>query len=127
MSEPLRLACARGEARLVSWTMDGTLVDGTSLAAAWQITPAELEETRARGEIFALWVEGKAWYPAEALQIDRGILAAINGALGEASAVSRLLFLLHRHGALQDRTPAEAIKAGLSTDVLRISEVWSTS
>ena len=110
----------------MSWTKDGTLADGSTLAAAWRRSPAELEEARMRGEVFALWLQGKAWYPAKASQIESAIFASINGTLGNASPVSRLFFL-HQHGALQERPPAQALDAGMNAHVLRIAEVWSTS
>ncbi len=123
-SAPLR-AQARGEARLVSWTQDGTLAPGSKVEAAWGVKRQTIDAARERGEIFSVWVKGKHWYPGEALKLERGALAAINRALGDIDPSSKLLFLLQKHGALGGHTPADAVADGKFDDVLRLATDWA--
>ena len=121
---PLR-AEVRGEARLVSWTQDGTLVEGSKVEAAWGVKRQTVDAARERGEIFSVWVKGKHWYSSEALKLERGALAAINRALGDVDPSSKLLFLLRQHGALDGYTPADAVADGKFDDVLRLATDWA--
>lgn len=120
----VRRAQVRGEARLVAWTRDGTLVDSPTVAAAWGIRRQTLDAARTRGEVFSLWVKGQHWYPAEMLKFERPAFARIHAALGNADPSRKLLFLLHRHGALRGRTPADAAADQLE-DVVRLAAGWS--
>lgn len=121
---PLR-AHARGEARLVNWTQDGTLLEGGKVEAAWGVKRQTVDAARERGEIFSVWVKGKHWYPSEALKLERSALAAINRALGDVDPSSKLLFLLREHGALGGRTPADAVVDGKLDVVLRLAADWA--
>lgn len=118
-------ANVRGEARLVNWTQDGTLVWGVTVETAWGVKRQSVDAARERGEIFSVWVKGKHWYPSEALKVERSALAAINRALGNADPSSKLLFLLRKHGALGGQTPADAVIAGKRDDVLRLAADWA--
>jgi hypothetical protein len=111
----------RGEARLVRWTQDGTLVPVSVLENHWGVRRQSVDAARRRGEVFSVFVRGQHWYPAEALKFDRATLADIVKALGDEGASSKLLFLLRQHGALRNRTPAEAIECGMLDDVLRVA------
>lgn len=119
-----REAKSRGEARLVQWTKDGTLVEGKRLYEAWGITRQALDKARERGDIFSIRVSGQHFYPIEAEQFSRADLAQVTRALGDISSGSKLIFLKRKHGALGDRTPAEAIEHSMLADVLRIAANW---
>lgn len=121
---PLR-ANLRGEARLVNWTQDGTLVEGVKIETAWGVKRQTVDAARERGEIFSVWVKGKHWYPSEALKFERSSLAAINRALANVDPSSKLLFLLRKHGSLGGKTPADAVIAGKLDDVLRLATDWA--
>lgn len=120
-----REAKARGEARLVQWAKDGSLVDGKQLYDAWGITRQALDKARERGDLFSVMVAGHHYYPVEAEQFSRADLAQVTRALGEISTGSKLIFIKRKHGALGDRTPAEAIDHGMLPDVLRIAANWT--
>jgi hypothetical protein len=117
-------AAVRGEARLVGWTQDGTLVSGNAVETAWNVRRQTVDAARERGEIFSVWVKGKHWYPSEALKLERSALKMINQALGDADPSSKLLFLLREHGALRGKTPADAVGYGMLDDVLRLASEW---
>lgn len=123
-TEPLQ-AAMRGEARLVNWTQDGTLLEGSKLEAAWGVKRQTVDAARRRGEIFSVWVKGMHWYPGEVLKFDRATLAKINGALGDIDPSSKLLFLLRKHGALGAQTPADAVADGKLEDVMRLATDWA--
>lgn len=118
-------AAMRGEARLVNWTQDGTLLEGSKVEEAWGVKRQTVDAARRRGEIFSVWVKGMHWYPGEALKFERTILAKINGALGDIDPSSKLLFLLRKHGALGVQTPADAVADGKLEDVLRLATDWA--
>lgn len=120
-------ALARGEARLVGWTNDGTLVTGSVIENAWGLKRQAVDAARQRGEIFSVWVKGQHWYPQEALKFKRGDLAEINRSLGDSDPSSKLLFLLRKHGALGGKTAADAVQGGQFDDVLRLATEWARS
>jgi hypothetical protein len=117
----------RGEARLVRWTQDGTLVGGATVETAWGVKRQTVDAARERGEIFSVWVKGKHWYPGETLKFERSSLATINRALGNVDPSSKLLFLLRAHGALGGQTPAEAVADGKLDDVRRLAADWANT
>ena len=117
----------RGEARLVKWTQDGTLVPVSVMEEAWGIKRQSVDAARERNEVFSVFVRGQHWYPAEALRFGRAELATVVKALGDESAASKLVFLLRRHGALGGRTPAEAVDQGMLHDVVRLAGAWGRS
>jgi hypothetical protein len=116
---------AQGEARVVKWTQDGTLLPVSAVEAAWGIKRQSVDATRARNEIFSVYVRGQHWYSAESLKFDRASLAQVLRELGDQSATSKLMFFLRRHGGLGGRTPAEAAHEGMLEDVLRMAEADS--
>ena len=126
-SSAAQSAAVRGEARLVSWTQDGTLVSGSAVETAWNVRRQTVDAARERGEIFSVWVKGKHWYPGEALKLERSALKAINNALGDADPSGKLLFLLKHHGALSGQTPADAVLDGKLDDVLRLAAEWANT
>ena len=117
----------RGEARLVKWTQDGTLVPVSVVEDAWGIKRQSVDAARERNEVFSVFVRGQHWYPAEALRFGRAELATVVKALGDESAAGKLVFLLRRHGALGGRTPAEAVDQGMLHDVVRLAGAWGRS
>ena len=69
-STPIDQALHQGEARLVKWTEDGTLVPSSTLADAWGIQRQSLAAVRKRNEVFSFFIRGQHWYTAEALKFD---------------------------------------------------------
>lgn len=117
-------AATRGEAQLLAWTQDKTLIDGKRLQEIWGITRQGLDKARERGDIFSIRVGAQHFYPAEAAHFTRADLSEIVQALGEASPASKLMFLKRKHGALGGCTPAEAVEKGALHDVVRLAKAW---
>jgi len=120
-----RRAVVKGEERLMSWIHDGTLLSVDKVQAAWGVDRQTVDTAREGGEIFSIWLKGKHWYPCEVLKFERADLAAINRALDGIDPSSKLIFLLHKHGGLAGKTPADAVVDGKFDDVLRLAAVWA--
>jgi hypothetical protein len=90
---------ARGEAARVQWVKDGLVVPGEQLAQAWGLTRQALAPAADRGEVFAVKVGNRLYYPQAFLGMDREAVAAICRALGDLGASEKLMFWLREHGA----------------------------
>ena len=67
---------------------------------------------------------GNHWYPAAFLSMRREDITSITEALGQVDAASKLLFFTRQHGALGNRTPAEAVAHGMLGTVLHVARGW---
>ena len=105
-------AVVRGEAARVQWVNDGLVVPGERLAQAWGLTRQALAPAASRGELFAVKVGNRLYYPAAFLHLDRQTVADICRALGELGATEKLMFWLREHGALGGKSVAAALEAG---------------
>lgn len=85
-------ATARGEAARVQWVKDGLVVPGEQLAQAWGLTRQALAPAAERGEVFAVKVGNRLYYPNAFLGMDREVVAAICRALGALGATEKLMF-----------------------------------
>lgn len=97
-----------------SWVRDGLPVRGATLAARWSSTESGLAEACVGRELFAVPVEGGAWYPAAFLDCTPSQVAEVTRAFGDADAVSMAIFWFRKHGGLTARTPSEALCQGVT-------------
>jgi hypothetical protein len=119
-------ATARGEAARVQWVKDGLVVPGEQLAQAWGLTRQALAPAADRGEVFAVKVGNRLYYPQAFLGMDREAVAAICRALGDLGASEKLMFWLHEHGALAARSVSAALEAGTAlAKVERLAAAWA--
>jgi len=119
-------AALRGEAARVQWVKDGLVVPGEQLAKAWGLTRQALAPAADRGEIFAVKVRNRLYYPQAFLGIERETVAAICRALGGLGASEKLMFWLRDHGTLSGKSVAAALEAGLAlTHVERLAAAWA--
>jgi biotin operon repressor len=119
-------AALRGEAARVQWVKDGLVVPGEQLAKAWGLTRQALAPAADRGEIFAVKVGNRLYYPQAFLGIERETVAAICRALGGLGASEKLMFWLRDHGALSGKSVAAALEAGLAlAHVERLAAAWA--
>jgi hypothetical protein len=119
-------ATARGEAARVQWVKDGLVVPGEQLAQAWGLTRQALAPAAERGEVFAVKVGNRLYYPQAFLGMDREAVAAICRALGELGASEKLMFWLRDHGALAGKSVAAALEAGAAlAKVERLAAAWA--
>jgi hypothetical protein len=119
-------ASARGEAARVQWVKDGLVVPGAQLAQAWGLTRQALAPAADRGEVFAVKVGNRLYYPQPFLGMDRETVAAICRALGDLGASEKLMFWLRDHGALAGQSVAAALEAGIPlAKVKRLAASWA--
>jgi hypothetical protein len=79
-----------------------------------------------RGEVFAVKVGNRLYYPQAFLGMDREAVAAICRALGELGAGDKLMFWLREHGALAGKSVAAALDAGAGlAKVERLAAAWA--
>jgi hypothetical protein len=119
-------ATARGEAARVRWVKDGLVVPGEQLAGAWGLTRQALAPAAERGEVFAVKVGNRLYYPRSFLGMDRESVAAVCRALGELGSSEKLMFWLRDHGALAGKNVAVALEAGIPVaKVERLAAAWA--
>ncbi len=119
-------AIARGEAARVQWVKDGLVVPGEQLAQAWGLTRQALAPAADRGEVFAVKIGNRLYYPQAFLGLDRETVATVCRALGELDASQKLMFWLREHGALGGKGVTAALDAGVSvTKVERQAAAWA--
>ncbi len=119
-------AALRGEAARVQWVKDGLVVPGEQLAKAWGLTRQALAPAADRGEIFAVKVGNRLYYPQAFLGMERETVAVICRALGGLGASEKLMFWLRDHGALSGKSVATALEAGLAlSHVERLAAAWA--
>lgn len=119
-------ATARGEAARVQWVKDGLVVSGERLAHAWGLTRQALAPAAERGEVFAVKIGNRLYYPQAFLDLDRETVATVCRALGDLGASEKLMFWLREHGALGGRGIAVALDAGVAVaKVERLAAAWA--
>ena len=119
-------ATARGEAARVQWVKAGLVVPGEQLAQAWGLTRQALAPAADRGEVFAVKVGNRLYYPQAFLGMDRETVAAICRALGALGASEKLMFWLREHGALAGKNVAAALEAGTAlAKVEHLAAAWA--
>ena len=119
-------SAARGEAARVQWVKDGLVVSGEDLAQAWGLTRQALAPAADRGEVFAVKVGNRLYYPQAFLGMDREAVASICRALGDLGASEKLMFWLREHGALAGKSVAAALEAGTGlAKVERLAAAWA--
>lgn len=112
-------ATARGEYSRRAWVADGEVVAARALADAWGFTSRALRLAERRGEVFAVVVSRRRYYPCEFVTLARDKVAAICTALGPMHPVEKLVFWKRRHGALRGKTVLEAIDSNKGGSQLR--------
>lgn len=119
-------ATARGEAARVQWVKDGLVVPGEQLANAWGLTRQALAPAAERGDVFAVKVGNRLYYPQSFLVLDREAVAVVCRALGDLASSEKLMFWLRAHGALAGRSVAAALEAGVAVaKVERLAAAWA--
>jgi hypothetical protein len=119
-------AAARGEAARVQWVKDGLVVSGEQLAQAWGLTRQALAPAAERGDVFAVKVGNRLYYPLSFLGMDRESVATICRALGDLGSSEKLMFWLRDHGALAGKSVAAALETGVPlAKVERLAAAWA--
>lgn len=118
-------ALARGEAAKVQWVKEGLVVPGEQLARAWGLTRQALRPAASRGEVFAVKIGNRLFYPRAFLALDRQAVATVCRALGDLDASEKMIFWLREHGAVGGKGIA-ALTAGVAVvKVQRLAAAWA--
>lgn len=120
----LKGAIARGDELKRQWTQDGTLLTPKAFARRRQVSVGELRSAEARGELFSMLVDNKPYYLVELLKFAPADAAALCAALGPEDPSSKLIFFLRRHGMLDGKTVAQAVKCGDMDEALNAAAGW---
>lgn len=121
----IEAALARGAARLVQWTKDGTLVTPERFAEQRGLGAHEVQAALQRGDVFQVWVNDSPFFPSALIPLGLEQAAQVCQALEGNAASSKLSFLLRKHGGLGDKTVVEALSSGLSLNlVCEIAHEW---
>ena len=119
-------AVARGEAARVQWVKEGLVVPGEKLAHAWGLTRQALAPAADRGELFAVKVGNRLYYPRVFLDLDREAVATVCRSLGQLGSSEKLMFWLRGHGALAGKSVTAALEAGVPVArVARLAAAWA--
>lgn len=119
-------AVARGEAARVQWVKGGLIVPGEQLAQAWGLTRQALAPASERGELFAVKVGNRLYYPRSFLDLDRESVAIVCRALGDLGSSEKLMFWLRDHGTLAGKSVAATLEAGVPVaKVERLAASWA--
>ena len=79
-----------------------------------------------RGEVFAVKIGNRLYYPQAFLALDREAVATVCRSLGDLGASEKLMFWLREHGALEGRGVAAALDAGVAVaKVERLAQAWA--
>ena len=119
-------ATGRGEAARVLGVRASLVVPGGRPAKEWGLTRQALAPAADRGEVFAVKVGNRLYYPQAFLGMDREAVAAVCRALGDLGASEKLMFWLREHGALAGKSVADALEAGTAlAKVERLAAAWA--
>jgi hypothetical protein len=119
-------AVARGEAARVQWVKDRLVVPGEQLARVWGLTRQALAPASVRGDVFAVKVGNRLYYPRSFLVLDRESVATVCRALGDIGSSEKLMFWLRDHGALAGKSVAAALESGVpAAKVERLAAAWA--
>lgn len=119
-------AAARGEAARVQWIKDRLVVPGEQLARAWGLTRQALAPASERGDVFAVKIGNRLYYPRSFLDLDRESVAQVCRALGDIGPSEKLMFWLRDHGALAGKSVAAALETGVPVaKVERLATAWA--
>lgn len=106
----LRGALARGIAAKRNWVDTGEVVLPVVLAERWGCEPEYLAIAVERRDLFTVGVEGLRYVPAEFLDLDALVVAAVCRGLGPLADAEKLVFWKRRHGALGGKPVAAVLK-----------------
>jgi hypothetical protein len=97
-------ATARGDAARVEWVRSGEIVPAKALADSWGLTPQALGHAGKRGELFAISLRNRRYYPSEFLKLDRNEVATVCKQFRGFDPSEQFVFWKRKHGSLGGKT-----------------------
>ena len=115
-------AVARGDVARVEWVRSGEVVTTKALSGAWRLTPRVLASAAQRGELFAVTVHGRRYYPSEFLKLDRSDVGTVCAQLQALDPSEKLVFWKRQHGQLGGHTVFEALSNNQLAQVVQLAQ-----
>ena len=94
-------------------------------AAKWGMTPQGLQKAAARGELTAMKVSNRTYYPAVLCELPRPFASRLGQALRSLSPAQQLIFLLRRHGALDGKSINYLTTSAEQARALELAQSWA--
>jgi hypothetical protein len=114
------------EAIKSEWIASGQLIGWSDLSDAWgKRSRQSLDQAAQRFELINLKVKGKLWYPAAFMDLSADAVKDVCLAMKNVDPVSKVIFWMRSHGALEGKTLAQAIKSGQLSRVIQLAEAFA--
>lgn len=108
------------------WVKSGELVSSAEFSSAWGLTRQAIGAAVSRGELFAVRLNHRLFYPAVFLKMERDQVAQVCRALGTMTDSEKFVFWTRSHGALAGKPVLEALKAGIPLKrVVQLAHAWA--
>ena len=121
----LESARQAGQVQLVAWVEEGALMASEEFAAKWGMTPQGLQKAAARGELPAIKVSNRTYYPAVLCELPRPFASHLGQALRSLSPARQLIFLLRRHGGLDGKSIGDLTTSAEQARALELAQSWA--
>ena len=121
----LESARQAGQVQLLAWVDEGSLMASEEFAAKWGMTPQGLQKAAARGELTAIKVSNRTYYPAVLCELPRPFASQLGQALRSLSPAQQLIFLLRQHGALEGKSIDKLTTSAEQTRALELAQSWA--
>ena len=99
----------------MEWVRSGEIVPSRALSDSWGLTPQALGSSVRRGELFALTLRNRRYYPSEFLKLDRNDVAAVCKQLKGIEPAEQLVFWKRKHGSLAGMTVFDVLSTKQSS------------
>jgi hypothetical protein len=116
-------ATALGEAARMEWVRSGEIVPAKALSDSWGLTPKALGSAGKRGELFALTLRKRRYYPSEFLKLDRNDVAAVCKQLKGLDPAEQLVFWKRKHGSLGGKTVFDVLSTKQSNRLVKVVQL----
>ena len=116
---------AGGQAQMLAWVGDGTLIPSKEFGARRGVERQALASAVKRNALFCFKVNNLVYYPAVLADMPAADSSALCLALGTMSPGKKLLFLLRKHGALDGSTASQAVHESKLERVLELAAAWA--
>jgi hypothetical protein len=121
----LDAARAGGQAQMLAWVDDQTLIPSKEFGARRGVERQALASAVKRNALFSFKVNNLVYYPAVLADMPAADSSALCLALGPMSPGKKLLFLLRKHGALDGLTVWQAVHESKLARVLELAAAWA--
>ena len=102
----------------MEWVRSGEIVPARALSDFWGLTPRALGPAGKRGELFALTLRNRRYYPNEFPKLDRNDVAAVCKQLKGLDPAEQIVFWKRKQGSLGGKTVFDVLSTKQSNQQL---------